>query len=105
MTASSDTERLRTTGCYIVSSTQEGRVPTGKLIALMLGWVLASVMIALVTAIVVVELLRLVGVAESGTSGYTVALNAVFGVVLAVLVAVPFLFRRRFNAYERPPDA
>lgn len=80
-------------------------MPTGKLIALMLGWVLASVMIALVTAIVVVEVLRLLGIAESGTSGYTLALNAVFGVVLAVLVAVPFLFRRRFNTYERPPDA
>jgi membrane protein YdbS with pleckstrin-like domain len=80
-------------------------VPTGKLIALMLGWVLASVMIALVTAIVVVEVLRLLGIAESGKSGYTLALNAVFGVVLAVLVAVPFLFRRRFNTYERPPDA
>lgn len=80
-------------------------MPTGKLIALMLGWVLASVMIAVVTAIVVVEMVRLLGVVESGTSGYTLALNAVFGVVLAVLVAVPFLFRRRFNTYERPPDA
>lgn len=80
-------------------------MPTGKLIALMLGWVLASVMIAVVTAIVVVELLRLLGIAESGTSGYSVALNIVFGVVLAALVAVPFVLRRRFNAYEPPPDA
>ena len=80
-------------------------MPTWKLILLFVAWVFASVMIAVVTAILATEILRAVGIVESGESSYTVALNAVFGVVLVVLVAVPFVFRRRFTSYAPPPGS
>ncbi len=80
-------------------------MPTWKLILLFVAWVFASVMIAVVIAILGTEVLRFVGIVESGEASYTVALNAVFGVVLVVLVAVPFVFRRRFTTHERPPGA
>lgn len=76
---------------------------TGRVIAYMAAWFVASVMIALVLAILVVEVLRLFGVAESGTTSYRVTLNLSFLVLLGALVAVPFVFRRRFNRYEPPP--
>lgn len=77
-------------------------MPTRKLIWMSLLWLLASVMIAVVTAIVAVELLRLLGAVESGAQSYTVALNVVFAIVFVVLVLVPFVFRDRFTI--RDPD-
>ena len=76
---------------------------TGRVIAYMAAWFVASVTIALVFAILVVEVLRVFGIAESGTASYRVALNLSFLVLLSVLIAVPFVFRRRFNRYEPPP--
>jgi hypothetical protein len=74
---------------------------TARIIGLLIAWVLASVMIAVVTAIVATEVLRLFGLIEIGESTYAIALNVVFVVVLVVLVAVPFVFRNRF---ERLPN-
>lgn len=72
-------------------------MPTQKVIAMYMAWVLASVMMAVVTAIVVTEILRLVGVVDSGSGSYTVAINLTFLVVFVALVAVPFVFRDRFS--------
>lgn len=80
-------------------------MPTWKLILLFVAWLFASVMIAVVIAILGTEVLRLVGIVESGESSYSVALNVLFGVVFVALVAVPFVFRRRFTSYEPPPGS
>ena len=74
---------------------------TARVIGLLIAWTLASIMIAVVTAIVATEVLRLVGLVETGESSYSIAINTVFVIVLVVLVAVPFVFRRRF---ERLPN-
>lgn len=73
---------------------------TWKVLLLMAAWVLASVMIALVGAIIGVEVLTWAGIVEPDTTSYTVALNGIFLVVLVALVAVPFAFRRRFAVRE-----
>ncbi len=74
---------------------------TARVIGLVVAWMLASIMIAVVTAIVATELLRLFGLVESGESSYSIAINVVFVVVLVALVVVPFVFRNRF---ERLPN-
>ena len=79
-------------------------MPTWKLLLMFVGWILASVMMAVVTAIVVTELLLLLGFVDQGESSYSVSLNVVFVVTLIALVAVPFVFRRRFDAVEPPPE-
>jgi hypothetical protein len=71
-------------------------VPTPKVIAMFVAWVLASVMMAVVTAIIVTEILRAIGIVDSGSSSYSIAINLTFVLVFAALVAVPFVFRRRF---------
>ena len=69
---------------------------TGKFIALSVAWALASLTMGVVTAVFVTEILRLVGIVETGSSGYSTSLNVVtFGTFVA-LVGVPFVFRRRF---------
>lgn len=73
---------------------------TSRLILLFLFWALASVAIAVVTAIVGTEILRVVGVVESGSSSYDLAINAIFVVVFAVLVAIPLVLRRHFAMRE-----
>ncbi len=70
---------------------------TGKFIALSVAWVLASLTMGVVVAVFLTEILRLVGIVESGSPGYSTSLNVVtFGTFIA-LVAVPFIFRKRFN--------
>ncbi len=76
---------------------------TGRVIAYMAAWFVASVTIALVLAILVVEALRVFGFAETGTASYRIVLNLSFLVLLGALIAIPFAFRRRFNRYEPPP--
>jgi len=68
---------------------------TPKLIGLVVAWVLASVAIAVVTAIVVTEFLDVIGVVESGHSSYSWAINGIALVVFIALVAAPFLLRDR----------
>jgi len=73
---------------------------TGKFIVLSVAWVLASLTMGVVTAVFVTEILRLIGVVETGSSGYSLSLNIITFAVFAVLVAVPFLFRKRFAGKE-----
>jgi hypothetical protein len=75
-------------------------MPTWKVLLLMAAWVLASVMMALVSAIVGTEVLTWLGLVESDTTSYSVALNGIFLIVLVALVAVPFVFRNRFAVRE-----
>ncbi len=70
---------------------------TRKLIVLAVAWVLASLTMGVVVAVFVTEILRLVGVVESGSSGYSTSLDVVTLVVFVGLVAVPFVFRDRFT--------
>jgi hypothetical protein len=70
---------------------------TARVVGLMIAWILASVMIAVVTAIVATEVLRVLGFVETGEPSYATAINVVFGVTLIALIAVPFVFRRRFG--------
>lgn len=69
---------------------------TGKLIVMSIAWVLASLTMGVVVAVLVTEILRLVGIVETGSSGYSLSLNVVTFSVFAILVAVPFVFRKRF---------
>ncbi len=70
---------------------------TGKFIALSIAWVLASLTMGVVTAVFVTEILRLLGIVESGSPGYSTSLNIVTFGTFAALVAVPFVFRKRFT--------
>jgi uncharacterized membrane protein len=60
-----------------------------KLMALAVGWVLASVMIAFVTAILVAEIARAVGISHAA------ALTSSFVLVFLAVVAAPVYVRRR----------
>ena len=62
----------------------------------MAAWVLAAVAIAVVTSIVLTELLVLVGVVDWASSQYAWVINVVALVTFLVLVSVPFVFRKRF---------
>lgn len=68
-----------------------------KLVGLLIAWVLAAVAIAVVTAIVVTELLDVVGAVESGQASYDRAINGIALIVFVALVSVPVVFRRRFT--------
>jgi len=73
---------------------------TGKLILFIVGWTLASMAIGVVTAIVGTEVLRAVGIVETGTPGYNLSLNIITFATFVVLVSVPFVFRKRFVSEE-----
>lgn len=63
---------------------------------LAVGWVFASLTIGVVAAIIVTELLALLGWVESGQSSYTLSLNLITLLVFASLVSLPVVFRKRF---------
>ncbi len=71
-------------------------VETWKLVAAYLGWLLASIAIALLFALLLGELVALIGVVEAGSTAQRrlVEITAVAGFVLLALV--PFLLRARF---------
>ncbi len=73
---------------------------TSKLIFLSIAWVLASLTMGVVVAVFVTEALRFVGIVETGSSGYSLSLNVITFSVFAILVAVPFVFRKRFTGTE-----
>ncbi len=73
---------------------------TGKLILFIVGWTLASMAIGVVTAIVGTEILKVVGIVETGTPGYNLSLNVITFTTFVVLVAIPFVFRKRFVSGE-----
>lgn len=69
---------------------------TLKLIGLGIAWMLASIAIAVVAAMLGTELLDVVGVVESGETSYTVAINSILVLVFVGLILIPFLLRDRF---------
>ncbi len=71
---------------------------TLKIIGFLTAWVFAAVAIALVTAIVVVELLAAVGIVDAGQASYSVAVSTIAVLVFAAVVLVPVVFRKRFTA-------
>jgi Na+/H+ antiporter NhaD/arsenite permease-like protein len=71
-------------------------VGTLKLIGLGIAWMLASIAIAVVAAMLGTELLDVVGVVESGETSYTVAINSILVLVFVGLILIPFLLRDRF---------
>ncbi|MEN8040168.1 MAG: hypothetical protein ABFR95_01570 [Actinomycetota bacterium] len=73
---------------------------TLKLLGLGMAWILASIAIAVVAAIVLTELLDVIGIVESGETSYTFAINTILLAVFVVLVLIPYLFRDRFMPAE-----
>jgi len=67
-----------------------------KLGLFVVAWVLASLAIGVVVAIVVTEALALLGVVTSGQSSYSVALNLTALLVFVSVASVPLVFRKRF---------
>lgn len=65
-----------------------------------MAWILASIAIAVVAAIVLTELLDVIGIVESGETSYTFAINTILLAVFVVLVLIPYLFRDRFMPAE-----
>jgi hypothetical protein len=62
----------------------------------MVGWFFASIAIAIVISIVLTEVLVLVGFIDWGTPEYLWILNGMALVLFLALMAVPFVFRKRF---------
>jgi hypothetical protein len=71
---------------------------TGKLIVLTITWILASVTIGVVVGVFLTEILVLTGLIDNGSREYTVSLNVLAFSTFAVVVVVPFVFRKRFAA-------
>lgn len=78
---------------------------TWKIIAMAIAWAFAAGFIAVVSAIVLTELLNLVGFVESGEDSYSIALNVTFFVVFVALLAVPVVFRSRFITKQASPPS
>jgi hypothetical protein len=72
-------------------------MPTWKLLVMIVGWVLASVAIAIVISIVLTEFLVLVGLIDWGTPEYAWTLNGMALVLFLAIAAVPIVFRKRFG--------
>ena len=70
---------------------------TMKLIGLAVAWAFASIAIAVVFAVVLAELLNVIGVVESGQESYSWALDGIALVTFLLLLAAPFFLRRRFG--------
>jgi len=77
---------------------------TGKLIVLTIAWVLASITIGVVTGVFLTEILVLTGLLDTGSREYSTSLNIITFSTFAVVVVVPFVFRKRFRSSE-PDDA
>jgi hypothetical protein len=80
-------------------------MPAWKLIGLMIGWVLASVAIAIVMSIVLTESLVLVNLVDWGSPEYAWAINGIALVMFVTLICVPIVFRKRFVEHRvQSPD-
>ena len=66
-----------------------------KLFGLAVAWVFAAIAISVVTAMVLTELLDLVGVVDSAKPSYGLAINVIALVVFVPLVALPLFLRKR----------
>jgi membrane-anchored glycerophosphoryl diester phosphodiesterase (GDPDase) len=73
---------------------------TGKLIVLVVAWVLASITIGVVTGVLLTEILVLIGLVDAGSTEYSVILNIISLSVFVVVGSVPLVFRKRFESSE-----
>ena len=74
-----------------------------RIVLMYVAWLFVAAFCGVVAAIVVAEVLRLIGVVESGEPSYQRALNLIWFVVFVGVAAVPFVFRSRFSDSE-PKD-
>ncbi len=70
---------------------------THRLIAMYALWLLAAGSVAVTVAVVVTELMVVVGLIDRSEGGYGVSLSIVTGACFVLLAAIPFLFRDRFR--------
>lgn len=73
---------------------------TLKLLGLAAAWAFASVAIAVLFAVVLAELLDVIGLVESGQESYSWALDGIALVTFLLLLAVPFFLRRRLGGED-----
>lgn len=71
---------------------------TRKLVLMFVAWLFAAGAIAVTVAVVVTEILSLIGIVDRSGSSYGLSLNLVTGVTFVALAFVPFVFRKRFVA-------
>jgi hypothetical protein len=71
---------------------------TGKLIVLTIAWIFASITIGVIVGVLLTEILVLTGLVDNGSREYTISLNVIAFSAFAVVVSVPFVFRKRFTA-------
>ncbi len=69
---------------------------TRKLVLMFIAWLFAAGAIAITVAVVLTEILSLVGIVDRSGSSYGVSLNLVTAVTFVALASVPFVFRARF---------
>lgn len=69
---------------------------TRKLVLMYGAWLLAAGAIAVTIAVVLTEILVLIGAVERAGSGYGTSLNIFTAATFLALASVPFLFRDRF---------
>ena len=70
---------------------------TPKLLLMYAAWLLASGAIALTFAVVLTEVLSMLGIVDRSESSYGVSLNVVTAGTFVVLAVIPFVFRSRFG--------
>lgn len=61
------------------------------------AWLLAAGAVAVTVAVVVVEILVVIGLIDRSGSGYGLWLNVATGAAFVVLAAIPFVFKTRFR--------
>ena len=71
---------------------------TRKLVLMFVAWLFAVGAIAVTVAVVLTEILSLIGVVNRSESSYGLSLNLVTGITFLALASVPFVFRKRFVA-------
>ena len=69
---------------------------TRKLVLMFVAWLFAAGAIAVTVAVVLTEILSLIGVVSRSESSYGLSLNLVTGITFLALASVPFVFRNRF---------
>ncbi|MCZ7534122.1 MAG: hypothetical protein M5U23_12110 [Acidimicrobiia bacterium] len=68
-----------------------------RLVGMYFLWLLAAGSVAVTVAVVVTELMVVVGLIDRSGGGYGLSLSIVTGACFVVLAVIPFLFRDRFR--------
>lgn len=71
---------------------------TPKLLLFYVAWLFAAGAMALTFAVVVTEVLSLVGIIDRSGSSYGLALNLITALTFVGLALIPFVFRHRFHS-------